>query len=546
MSTPDVPTSPLLPSEGESSGYFYGLSGRYRLLARSNIAEEPWGQSEFYYGYSQFPDRMAMKNIGQNEVQEKWNSHAVYDIRDILERSGKRWNHCHLLRLGHKREGKYNPVVLVGVERGSTSQVDANDLVNEAKNCLANHGILSGVPVLVYEASVWDVTTGPEPLGPTPLGHMPLGPKLLDPVGEFNATADVRQPFTHTLGQCIAPYNAPRCEGTLGFYMAKSDDPEGIYGVTCRQVLEPDLEDRNNQLYEYMGKGEPLQYVILPGDTTLDRVEDKIKKLAEKQQSLGEHAEWNIKEATTTEIHRKHWEINWRHAQRTIVECQRLLEEIGKWRTLESRKVGHIVYSPPMESFPGLAATCDVCVLKFDKDKFTSPPRNVVHLGAKYSVGELMGKLNPHPECKYKIEWPDGLLMELRDPVKLEELERPDMLNEEGENCLLVFKYGRTTGLTMGYTNEAKSLRKVYLPNGQDFATMEFGVMDIDRSKGTFSERGDSGSVIFDKTGRMVGLLTAGSGSTDTTDVTFLSPIIHLVDHLKNKGFHLKLVEEFK
>ena len=66
-----------------------------------------------------------MKNIGQNEVQEKWNSLGVYDVKDILERSGIRWNHCHLLRLGLEGKEKYDPVVLVGVERDSTSQVDA-------------------------------------------------------------------------------------------------------------------------------------------------------------------------------------------------------------------------------------------------------------------------------------------------------------------------------------------------------------------------------------------------------------------------------------
>ena len=69
----------------------------------------------------------------------------------------------------HRREEMYDPVILVGVERDSTSQMDANDLGNAVGACLANCGILSDVPVLVYEVSVWDMATGTMTLDPEPL-----------------------------------------------------------------------------------------------------------------------------------------------------------------------------------------------------------------------------------------------------------------------------------------------------------------------------------------------------------------------------------------
>ena len=474
---------------------------------------------------------MVMKNIGRNEVQEKWNSLAVYDVKDILERSGKRWNHCYLLRLGLEEGGVYNPVVLVGVERGSTSQVDANDLGNSIRHSLSNRGVPSNVPVLIYEAEVWDAAS--------------CRPRLLDPVEGVDGTVNLRQPFIYTLGQCISPCKSPGTEGTLGFYMARHNDKR-LYGVTCRHVLGPGLKGQN-KLYKYGDNGMPREYVVLPGDTTLQWSEDKIKKEVKDHQDIKGIMGAKLKNPKFND-QREIWERQRHRAQERIVECQDLLAELRKWKTPESRRVGHIVYSPPIEiveGAPGFEVTVDACVLELDKDKFGHPPKNAVHLGTEYDRDQLMKILNPRDECAFRFEFPEDLLMELRGVVEPNELKAPKMLDENGEECLLVLKKGRTTGLTLGRINETTTLRNTRLPDGTGLANMEFGVLSLDK-KGPFSDDGDSGAVIFDKTGRMVGLLAAGRGLTDSTDFTFFTPIYCLLKLLKPMGFHLNLEEEFK
>jgi hypothetical protein len=41
---------------------------------------------------------------------------------------------------------------------------------------------------------------------------------------------------------------------------------------------------------------------------------------------------------------------------------------------------------------------------------------------------------------------------------------------------------------------------------------------------GAFSAPGDSGAIVVDRNGRVVGLLVTGAGAVEETDVTYLTP----------------------
>ena len=60
-----------------------------------------------------------------------------------------------------------------------------------------------------------------------------------------------------------------------------------------------------------------------------------------------------------------------------------------------------------------------------------------------------------------------------------------------------------------------------YFPNGDHQTSMELPIYPFSHKDGAFSAPSDSGSVIADPTGRIVGLLTGGSGRKDllTTDL---------------------------
>ena len=50
-----------------------------------------------------------------------------------------------------------------------------------------------------------------------------------------------------------------------------------------------------------------------------------------------------------------------------------------------------------------------------------------------------------------------------------------------------------------------------------------------------FSDAGESGSVVLDRTGPIAGILTGGSGLTDGTDTTYLTPYWWIQEQIKDK-----------
>jgi Peptidase family S64 len=89
-----------------------------------------------------------------------------------------------------------------------------------------------------------------------------------------------------------------------------------------------------------------------------------------------------------------------------------------------------------------------------------------------------------------------------------------------------VQKMGRTTGYTTGRIEGIEGTFKVdYRESGE---ALFKGVTTITTSKGTFSDGGDSGSLILDRTNRAIALLFAGS-STHTLAI----PICKVMDPLK-------------
>jgi hypothetical protein len=53
---------------------------------------------------------------------------------------------------------------------------------------------------------------------------------------------------------------------------------------------------------------------------------------------------------------------------------------------------------------------------------------------------------------------------------------------------------------------------------------MRIAIHPYNHKDGAFSTSGDLGSIVVDGLGRIVGLLIGGSGATDSTDVTYVTP----------------------
>jgi hypothetical protein len=59
-------------------------------------------------------------------------------------------------------------------------------------------------------------------------------------------------------------------------------------------------------------------------------------------------------------------------------------------------------------------------------------------------------KMYPHTDATTTFEYPYDRLLKLKDIISEDLMHNPDVLDHDGESCLLVVKNGNTTGVTIG------------------------------------------------------------------------------------------------
>jgi hypothetical protein len=90
--------------------------------------------------------------------------------------------------------------------------------------------------------------------------------------------------------------------------------------------------------------------------------------------------------------------------------------------------------------------------------------------------------------------------------VTRELLAVPGCFDSNGEPCLIVMKVGNTTDLTVGRYAGLEA----YLCDDLGVESVELAIYNYDKQSGPSSAKGDSGSLIFDGEGHMVGILHSG------------------------------------
>ena len=110
-------------------------------------------------------------------------------------------------------------------------------------------------------------------------------------------------------------------------------------------------------------------------------------------------------------------------------------------------------------------------------------------------------------------------------------------VDRDGEKCLFVIKNGLTTQVTIGQATGIFSYVRQYFNGQASWTSMEWTILPYDNKSQAFSEGGDSGSVIVDGHGHYGGLLTGGTGKTESSDLTYATPIWWLLEVIKANGF---------
>ena len=133
--------------------------------------------------------------------------------------------------------------------------------------------------------------------------------------------------------------------------------------------------------------------------------------------------------------------------------------------------------------------------------------------------------MHPHAASRASFEYPHHGLLQLRDIVQEDELRHPTTLDANGEPCLIVVKNGNTTGITFGRATGIESFVREYDDDdGIRSTSMALAIYPYGHKDGAFSAPGDSGAVVADANGRIVGILTGGTGKEDCIDVTYAVP----------------------
>ena len=121
--------------------------------------------------------------------------------------------------------------------------------------------------------------------------------------------------------------------------------------------------------------------------------------------------------------------------------------------------------------------------------------------------------------------------------VTEDELRNPQHLDVDGEKCLFVVKNGARSGTTLGHANGLQSFTRHVDEYDLYQVTLEIAIYAIKKKDFDFSDEGDSGSIVLARDGRIVGILTGGSGKKKQGgfDISYATPYWWLETKIKAK-----------
>ncbi|KAF8467938.1 hypothetical protein DFH94DRAFT_795956 [Russula ochroleuca] len=445
-------------------------------------------------------------------------------VRDLLDKHQVRFSTIDLVRFrtvpDQQTPAVISPVVIwVGVLPDSLAGEDAFNSANAILALLEDEDITA--IDIEFRESVFRRSAGAE---------------LYEPASDLDATKHVIDPLSTALGLPIAGAKTPHSQGTMGFYFNDGDD---LYGVTARHVLFPADEDNSDYTYNPSG---PRKKVLLMGTKAWD---DYLKSVQIQIGNLGTAAEIHRESIGRLEGRAEGDTPTAKKAKKELEKTRELLEEttdaINELQNLyeqtkkdfgkpSQRVIGHVVWSPAITV--GTAPhdfTKDVCVVKLDKARFLPNFKgNVIDLGTEIEAAKFVNKMYPRTDAQSGFKYPAERLLELRGILAEDRMRHPDTKDHDGENCLYVIKRGLTTLTTIGRATGLFSYAREYFPNQTHRDSIEWAILPYDNDSGAFSKGGDSGSMIASGTGEFGGLLTGGSGKTESSDTTYGTPMFWL------------------
>lgn len=231
-------------------------------------------------------------------------------------------------------------------------------------------------------------------------------------------------------------------------------------------------------------------------------------------------------------------------AKKAVEKLEPFYQEVStRWAALESRVIGHVVPSPPIN--PGVGGsgegyTEDWAVVEIDASKIGADnfDGNAIDLGHRSCPGKFHQMMNPNPQDPPSFEYPFDCLLRLQGTISDDEMRHPIAFDQNGEPYVMVIKRGNArAGLTVGRANDYFSYTRIYDNDGEAKTSKEWAILPFDSKSGAFSANCDSGSVIVDGRGHIGGLTSgAGTSVSSKTDITYATPITFLLKRMEEAG----------
>jgi hypothetical protein len=113
--------------------------------------------------------------------------------------------------------------------------------------------------------------------------------------------------------------------------------------------------------------------------------------------------------------------------------------------------------------------------------------------------------------------------------VPRETLNNPDTVDGNNEPCIVVMKDGSATGLTVGHCGGLEA----YTRSLSGVKSMEVAIYHRSFKASKFSDKGGSGSLVFDGKGRMVGIIHSALWNGMHSHVTYATPAWWVIEQIK-------------
>jgi hypothetical protein len=501
MSDP-IPPPPFVVTKALSKVYYKGLPSKPPLIATTKPSpfKDPTGPE----AYSVLKE---LRELGVHPLATVWDHGLAERLCRGLNKMRVNWTSIDAVRIVEVGESSGPAIVWIGVEFGALSFEEGSIVAQSCHKFINSHYHIHDFHVEIRESRVM----------------RQAGNRFFDPVPLSDPTFTARDPYTATLGIPISAKDRPWAEGTGGFYLSGGGGDKDIYLVTARHVVLP-LDKNDNKPYDSKMREDVIVLGTSDFNEKLAAIDYDIRgqesAITDAQERI-ESVEGQADPGSVTE--RQEAEQDLRKAENGLEGLKALRHEIAtRWREKEKRVFGELVWAPPivLSTEPG-QFTLDLAVIRIDAGKLDANNYrgNTINIGTKYTRQEFMDKVYLNPTNPTSFKFPVNRLVTLRNQVP----ESP-LLDADSEPCLIVFKNGAKTGTTIGKASNVSSYTRNYFA-GQYQESREWPVIPTDRHSGAFSAKGDCGSCVADVFQRIGGILTGGSGATESSDVTYVTPI---------------------